>query len=186
MDAITLLHGGNDLVKIHCLGIKNTEMADGDNADDDAQVSAPLVFSCSKCKTIVGDSFAFLSSNEEANTITLSAASNIQRSAELFTSYEALDEGSTYFCFMCNQPQCLQTLGRFYVTTSKDLDEVREKFTFNIDSITSYELGKAQHGKMPEPVVLTVPESADGGNSSTGVPVASEQQRKASPLFKMM
>lgn len=120
---------------------------------EDSAVSSPLVFSCVKCKTIVGDSFSFLSSSAEAKTITTSAASNIQRSTELYTSYASLDEGSTYFCFLCSQ--CQQPLGRYYVTTSKDLDHVREKFTFNIDEITSYELGKAQHGKMPEPIEVS-------------------------------
>ena len=122
---------------------------------DDPQVTGPLVFSCLKCKSIVGDSFSLLSSNEEANTITLSASSNIQRPKEMYTSYESLDEGSTYFPIMCKF--CQQSLGRYYVTTSTDLDHLREKFTFNIDSITSYELGKAQHGKMLEVTVLSLP-----------------------------
>lgn len=126
---------------------------DGDDAG--LQISGPLVFCCLKCKSIVGDSFSFLSSNEEAKTITLSSASNIQRTNELFTSYESLDEGSTYFCVLCRE--CQQTLGRYYVTTSTDLDHVRDRFTFSIDAITSYELGKSQHGKMPEPVVLSFP-----------------------------
>jgi hypothetical protein len=96
-----------------------------------------------------------MSSNEEAKTITLSAASNIQRTNEVFTSYESLDEGSTYFEVLCRS--CQQALGRYYVTTSKDLDHVREKFTFSIDAITSYELGKAQHGKIPEVTVVSFP-----------------------------
>jgi hypothetical protein len=117
---------------------------------DQDEVSGPLVFSCTKCKTIVGDSFAFLCSSENVKTITLSAASNIQRTSELYTSFSDHDEGSTYFCFMCTGCQAL--LGRYYVTTSRDLDHIREKFTFNINEISSYELGKAQHGKLPEPM----------------------------------
>ncbi|KAJ1404712.1 yippee zinc-binding/DNA-binding /Mis18, centromere assembly-domain-containing protein [Ochromonadaceae sp. CCMP2298] len=131
--------------------MQDSTVGDGLGEGEDPEVSGPLVFSCAQCKTIVGDSFSFLSSNEEAKTVTISAASSIQRSTELYTSYASLDEGSTYFCFMCSQ--CQNMLGRYYVTTSVDLDHVREKFTFNIDSITSYELGKAQHGKMPEPEV---------------------------------
>lgn len=115
------------------------------SGDHSSEVSGPLVFSCCKCKTIVGDSFSFLSSNKETNCITLSSSSNIQRTSELYTSYESLDEGSTYFCFMCGN--CQQLLGRYYVTTSIDLDHIREKFTFNIENITSYELGKSQHGR---------------------------------------
>jgi hypothetical protein len=134
--------------------------------ESDVQVSGPLVFSCLKCRSIVGDTFSLMSSNEEAKTITLSAASNIQRTNEIFTSYESLDEGSTYFEVLCRS--CQQALGRYYVTTSKDLDHVREKFTFSIDSITSYELGKAQHGKIPDVTVVSFPVAeevaAEGSN----------------------
>jgi hypothetical protein len=36
------------------------------------------------------------------------------------------------------------------MTTSEDLDHLRKMFTFNVNSITSYELGRTQHGKTPE------------------------------------
>lgn len=114
------------------------------------EISGPLCFSCSKCRTIVGDSFSFLTSNEEAQTITLTASSNIKRSADVYTSKGGFDVGSTYFNFTCSN--CQELLGRYYLTTSKDLDELREKFTFLVTKIQSYELGKAQNGKMPEPV----------------------------------
>ena len=132
-------------------------MMDGskvDNIDGIDPVSGPLVFSCAKCRTIVGDSFSFLSSDEAAKTITISVATNIQRSTELYTSYEVVDEGSTYFRFMCFD--CKHILGRFYVTTSPALDHIRGHFTFKIDSITSYELGK---GKIIESSVDATPSS---------------------------
>ena len=115
---------------------------------EEESIKNALVFSCAKCKTILGDSYSFVSSNEEMKTITLASASNIQRTAELYTSYSTHDEGSTYFCFSCTD--CSNLLGRYYVTTSRDLDDLREKFTFGIDSITSYELGTSQHGKLPD------------------------------------
>jgi hypothetical protein len=124
--------------------------SNSDHQEDAKEIGAPLVFSCGQCKTIVGDTYSFENSDEETKTITLSAASNIQRTAELYTSYSAHDEGSTYFCFSCKN--CGQLLGRYYVTTSKDLDILREKFTFGIESITSYELGTSQHGKLPDAV----------------------------------
>ena len=77
-------------------------------------------------------------------TITLTAASNIQRSADVYTSKEGLDVGSTYFRFTC--AMCQNPLGLYYLTTSKDLDDLREKFSFSYESVTLYELGKAQHG----------------------------------------
>mmetsp|Transcript_31610 Transcript_31610/g.30145 ORF Transcript_31610/g.30145 Transcript_31610/m.30145 type:complete len:280 (+) Transcript_31610:249-1088(+) len=95
-------------------------------------------------------------------TITLTAASGIQRSADVYTSKAGSDVGSTFFRFTC--VECQNTLGRYYLTTSKDLDDLREKFTFTIDSINSYELGKSQHGKIfkdTPPVTAVDPEIND-------------------------
>ena len=134
----------------------------GGGGGDDEAIRGPLVFSCSKCKTIVGDSYSFLTSSEEMGTITLTAASNIQRSADVYTSKAGGDVGSTYFSFTCLS--CQAQLGRYYLTTSRDLDELREKFTFTCDGTSSYELGKSQHGKMPEPVPL--PDAQEGAGAS--------------------
>jgi hypothetical protein len=38
----------------------------------DEEVNGPLVFQCRSCLTIVGDSWSFVSSDEDAKTITLS------------------------------------------------------------------------------------------------------------------
>jgi hypothetical protein len=37
-----------------------------------------------------------------------------------------------------------------FMSLYSDLDHLREKFTFNVDNLSSYELGKAQHGKIPD------------------------------------
>lgn len=42
-----------------------------DDAGADGEVDAPLVFQCSKCRTIVGDSFSWVGSDKEMNTISL-------------------------------------------------------------------------------------------------------------------
>ena len=130
---------------------ESTEALSSVSEDKEGEaIAGPLCFSCLKCRSIVGDSFSFLTSDESAQTITLSASSNIQRSADVYTSKSGSDVGSTYFNFTCSN--CQAQLGRYYLTTSKDLDELREKFTFNVNNIQSYELGKAQHGKMPDPI----------------------------------
>lgn len=121
---------------------------------DEEGIQNPLVFQCSSCKLIVGDSYGMHSMNESRKTITLTCASNIRRSHDIFTSKAGDDVGSTYFSFACSG--CDGPLGNYYLTTSKDLDDVRERFTFSISNVTSYELGKAEHGKMPEPKDLPV------------------------------
>ena len=114
------------------------------------EIKGPLVFYCANCRTIVGDTFSFVASNEERCTLTLSMSSNIKRSPDVFTSKNGSDVGSTYFNFTC--VNCQKLLGRYYLTTSKDLDEVREKFTFDVKALTSYELGKGQNGTISEHV----------------------------------
>lgn len=125
-------------------------------------ISAPMVFFCLKCQVIVGDSYSLLKINADMNTMTLTGASNVSRSADVYTSKSGPDVGSTYFRFNCSS--CQAALGRYYLTTSKDLDDLREKFTFTVDSLGSYELGKAQHGKAPD----LVAESVFDGTESTG------------------
>lgn len=98
-------------------------------------------------------------------TFTLTAASGIQRSADVYTSKEGPDVGSTYFRFSC--VFCQHMLGVYYLTTSKDLDDLREKFTFIASSVNCYEMGSSQHG-MIEPLIV------DAYNSSTsGAPSSS-------------
>jgi len=149
-------------------------MSDQNDTSDDADdspVSGPLVFSCRKCRTIVGDSFSMLCSNQEDATITLSAASHVQRGTQLFTSYESLDEGNSYFWFQCSEPRCQEKLGKYYVTTSRDLDHVREKFTFSVEAIDSYELGKAQFGHIPEADVIELPAADTAQEENVGASI---------------
>lgn len=156
-------------------------MSSSSNADKDSSsigesissdITGPLVFSCSSCKTIVGDSYAFICSNESLKSITLSAANNIERSADVYTSKGGYDIGSTYFSFACSV--CHASIGRYYLTTSKDLDQIREKFTFAIDNISSYEVGKSKFGKMPEPEIFTFGGDDDGLSSSQNSNIADD------------
>lgn len=39
----------------------------------DEDIDAPLVFQCSQCREIIGDTFAWICSDQELNTITLSS-----------------------------------------------------------------------------------------------------------------
>ena len=146
-----------------------------DNAAADAppppppSISAPLIFQCGSCKVIVGDSFSFVESREDVRMISLTAASNIQRSADVYTSKTGSDIGSTYFSFACSV--CNNDLGKYYLTTSKDLDSLREKFTFYVDAISSYELGHAQHGNLYD---AASPSPANSVGGELGVGAAGE------------
>lgn len=130
------------------------------NDDDSAIISNPLVFCCVKCHTIVGDSTLIAGTNADLQAITLIGASKIQREEELLTSTDndTIDKGSTYFQLSCLQ--CQHHLGRYYITTPRILDDLREKFTFFIDSLESYVLGRAEIGESTkEPLTLAKTEA---------------------------
>ena len=120
----------------------NTE---GENTED---ITAPLVFQCQQCKVIVGDSMSFSYSTEKLNSISLEKACNVTHANFIITAKEGHDVGCSYVKFFCNN--CDNELGKFYCTTSSEYDPLRDKFTFSIDKITSYELGKNQLGKVPD------------------------------------
>jgi hypothetical protein len=125
------------------------------NDDDSSVISNPLVFCCMKCHAIVGDSTLIAGTNSDLQAITLIGASKIQREEELLTSTtsESIDKGSTYFQLSCSC--CQHHLGRYYITTPRILDDLREKFTFFIQSLESYVLGRAEIGESTkEPISL--------------------------------
>jgi kinetochore protein Mis18 len=144
-------------------------MSDSMGTSDAENEMNALVFQCAGCKLIVGDSYCMHSTNEAMKSITLTAASNIRRSHDIYTSKTGLDVGSTYFSFTCSG--CDGALGNYYLTTSKELDDIRERFTFFIDKVTSYELGKAEHGKMPDPQDT---QRGGGGGGGDGAGVAGD------------
>jgi hypothetical protein len=118
-------------------------------------LNGPLVFSCGNCRTIIGDSLSLIGTHAQLRTITLSAASKITRTEDLLTSKTGVDKGSTFVNLTCFS--CSSLVGKYYLTTPKGLDDLRERFSFTIDNITSYELGKSEYGQIemnPEPPVV--------------------------------
>ena len=124
--------------------------------------SMPLVFQCRSCNTIVGDSLSIESTNERLGALTLSRVSSLQRSDDITTSTAPADRGSTYQALQCvhctarrprpvtlfaaqlrrrRPPRAQARVGRVYVTTVPDLDELRGRYTLDTEAICSYELG---------------------------------------------
>eukprot|EP00301_Raphidiophrys_heterophryoidea_P009079 c133_g1_i1.p1 GENE.c133_g1_i1~~c133_g1_i1.p1 ORF type:complete len:182 (+),score=27.17 c133_g1_i1:38-547(+) len=99
--------------------------AQGANAADGEELlSAPTVFQCANCRTIVGDSLAFVGSSEELHTITLSAVRAVSiAKTQPVTSTQLPDVGCTYFLLYCGH--CEERLGRMYNTTSRKFDALR-------------------------------------------------------------
>ncbi|CAH0481680.1 unnamed protein product [Peronospora belbahrii] len=103
--------------------------------------SMPLVvFQCSTCRSIFGDSYAFVCSTEELWLVTLSHVTNVALGSEVQTANTGLDTGSSYYELLCHN--CQAVLGRKYLTTPVVLDGIRDLFSFSTEAITSYTLGE--------------------------------------------
>ena len=114
-------------------------MNDSNNSSE-SQITAPLVFQCQNCKVIVGDSMSFSCSTQKLNSISLDKACNVTHTDYIITAKDGSDIGCSYVTFHCSV--CEVELGKFYCTTSKEYDPLRDKFTFAVDKLTSYELGE--------------------------------------------
>ncbi|CAN0034445.1 unnamed protein product [Discosporangium mesarthrocarpum] len=88
---------------------------------------------------VLGDSWSFVSSNEEKKSITLRGASNVIKAKKPTTSKSGEDLGSTFVHLSCRQ--CQADVGVYYLTTTRRLDSQRDLFTFFTDAICSYQLG---------------------------------------------
>ncbi|XP_060080122.1 protein Mis18-alpha-like [Ylistrum balloti] len=99
-----------------------------------------VVFQCSQCNSIVGDSSAWTGSNEILRTISLKYVSKkVEVKDRLITSKIGTDLGSTYNTLQCEV--CKGDLGRLYRTTPGNLDHMRDVYTLYVEKISSYTFG---------------------------------------------
>lgn len=113
-----------------------------DDGDEAEAMAAPVVFQCGTCRSIFGDSYAFVGSNADLLLVTLSAATNVAAAPETLTAKDGADAGSAFHELLCRQ--CQAVLGRQYVTTPVKLDAIRGLFSFATAAIASYQLGYPQ------------------------------------------
>lgn len=100
----------------------------------------PIVFQCKGCKNIIGDSSAFVSADQQLEVICVHAVTSLVSSSEcLETSTEGADMGSTFRPLQCTS--CNLVIGRVYRTTPKELDHLRNMFSFDVEQIQSYQIG---------------------------------------------
>lgn len=101
---------------------------------------SPLIVYCRKCSTIFGDTCTFVCTHTELRTVTLSAATAVTvREDEPETSTSGVTSGSTFLRVHCES--CGARVGRYYRSTVRDLDLMRDGFSFDQEAIGSYELG---------------------------------------------
>lgn len=121
--------------------------------------SSPLVVSCLKCKNIVGDTYSYVCHDQSLNVMALSAVCNIKRSSNtVFTSKSGGDAGCTFTNLYCEN--CDETIGKFYITTSRLVDNLRDKFSLFVDKISVYKVGTANIGQYPPPEIRLLSDSS--------------------------
>lgn len=116
--------------------------------DDDAP--NPLTFQCRSCFRLLGDSFAFVATDTELGYVILSDVSEIVTQDTVYeTSTEpGKDIGSTFARLRC--AGCNTTIGRNYRTTPRDLDDLRDCFSLEVDAVYTYQLG-SNYTRQTEP-----------------------------------
>ncbi len=86
--------------------------------------------------------------------------STVKRSqTTVMTSKTGHDAGCTYVNIFC--VGCDETIGKYYITTSRVVDRLRDKFSLFIDKVSVYQVGSANMGSYPEPEVLLQHEKPD-------------------------
>ena len=144
-----------------CLSLasrENSKEEEGDTEEQDV-LDAPFVVQCKHCRTIVCDSWSFISASRDDATLTVSKASNVSvasqevqmadlqekrgsSSSSVQDQRREFTHGCTFRELLCSN--CGHKLGRVYHATPRRLDARRGLFTFDHAAITSYRLGAAQ------------------------------------------
>ena len=136
---------GTRVAPVRCASVaahetEDVDAIDNDNGDDGDDPPMPLVvFQCSTCRSIFGDSYAFVCSTEQLWLVTLSHVTHVTLDQHVQTAGAGLDAGSSYYELLCQN--CQAVLGRKYLTTPVALDGIRDLFSFSTEAITSYTLG---------------------------------------------
>ncbi|KAG8450250.1 hypothetical protein GDO86_002776 [Hymenochirus boettgeri] len=144
------------------LGSASVRLADNEGNTGEATKAAeeelPVVFLCSKCKRPIGDSYSWMGSDIEDQTILLKAVSAYVSVEKVqIVSNIANDYGCTFETVSCSG--CSSVMGKVYRCTPKHLDFKRDLISLNIDAVDSYVLGSAMKQAIPEleePITLGV------------------------------
>ncbi|CAM9377335.1 unnamed protein product, partial [Phaeothamnion confervicola] len=119
--------------------------------DHNDEISAPLVFLCVGCRSVLGDTWAFVSSDAATKSVTLRGTPCRVSPKCLFGFVHIKGENlPCLFTFLGRSERHHQgagasaTIGRTYISTPRHLDAMRDMFVFDTDAICSYELGRCE------------------------------------------
>lgn len=128
-----------------------------EDAEDDDN-DAPVVFLCGKCNLTVGDSLSWDRGEEEENQIILNRVTANVLIGKETSLHEHGKKKSVCGIVHLSCRGCQSLLGMVYMSTPKNLDYKRYKFSLNVSDIESYVLGSADKqmamGPKEQPVTL--------------------------------
>ncbi|KAJ2144664.1 hypothetical protein IW136_001275 [Coemansia sp. RSA 678] len=125
-------------------GVDSAIRESGNGTDE--SINGPVIFSCAKCRTILGDTFAYVASIPERNLFALHAVpDSVLSSKARKMSTTRGEEDSVYYELMC--AECDTIVGRRYVTTVEDMDVIRNAYSLDIEKVLTYELGKCMSNR---------------------------------------
>ncbi|KAL3883912.1 hypothetical protein ACJMK2_030140 [Sinanodonta woodiana] len=105
--------------------------------------SLPVVFQCSQCNSILGDSLSWVGANPIMRTITIkNITSKVGVREAVHISTAGTDAGSTYNSLFCEV--CKEEFGKKYLASPPNMDAMRGLFTFNVDKLSSYQVGSTE------------------------------------------
>ncbi|GAB5357372.1 hypothetical protein AAMO2058_000368900 [Amorphochlora amoebiformis] len=103
-----------------------------------------IVFQCKNCRTIISDSNYIETMDEKWNIIAFNGTRFTEQVEKLLicNKPDQMDYGCTYNDFVCTS--CKKKLGKVYKTTVDGLDVLRDMYTVDIKTISSYELNSIE------------------------------------------
>ncbi|XP_054752969.2 uncharacterized protein LOC129258763 [Lytechinus pictus] len=117
-------------------------LKDSENDGENCSAELPVVFQCQGCRSILSDSLAFLTANDDLKTITVNRVnSSVGLSPRRITSTHGVDQGSTYSPVECKE--CHNVVGKVYKTTPRLLDDLRDYYTLDANKLLIYQIGSS-------------------------------------------
>ncbi|XP_069492436.1 protein Mis18-alpha [Ambystoma mexicanum] len=122
----------------------------------DSPEPPPLVFLCSQCKRVLGDSTGWMESDVEDQTVMLKVVSpyvTVDKEPRVSTCPQ--DDCCMIESLMCSG--CCACIGKMYKSTPKHLDYKRELYCLDVDAVESYVLGSTtvqEISDKDEPITL--------------------------------
>lgn len=117
--------------------------------------SLPVVIQCAACRSIIADTtVGFLQTNTSTGTISFASVRCVELSKEVLNDMTGSHSNCTFHKAFCKQ--CRQLIGRKFVSTTTEFDDIRGAFTLDKKCVLTYRIGSSEPGIQNAQVVNPV------------------------------